>query len=163
MHREGHIGVALALYSPFAAVLAVLGGAGLAIMIGVAVAGLCMLPDIDMKVPLVKHRGLTHTVHFVGLVSAALGLGGLALGLAGGSIVAALMLTVLLALVGVIGVGSHLLADMLTPAGVDPWAKGEVRTYNLTKAANPIANMALLGIGVLLLVLAIGIGTAIPI
>lgn len=46
MHSEGHIGAALALYSPLALPLAAFGSVDLVLLLGVAVAGLSMLPDL---------------------------------------------------------------------------------------------------------------------
>lgn len=160
MHREGHIGVAMAFYAPVAAVIAALEGSQLALLIGGGVAALCMLPDIDMKIPTIEHRGPTHTIYFVLGITAFLTMSGLAVGLSEGGFSNAIILGAVFGLVGLVALGSHLAADMLTPMGVDPWATGNRRSYNLTRAANPIANMLLLGIGLLVLLVAISAGTS---
>ncbi|SFQ17494.1 inner membrane protein, partial [Halolamina pelagica] len=52
-------------------------------------------------------------------------------------------------LLGVVTVGAHLLADALTPMGIQPFDPVDGRDYSLsvTRAANPIANYALLALG----------------
>ncbi len=143
------MGAALMCYAPLATVLTIAVGAEPAVVVGLLVVGLSMLPVIDMRLPLVTHRGPTHTVYFLVAVAGALTIGGILLGIAGGSIVGGILVGLLLGLIGAVAVGSHLLADMLTPAGVDLYATGSRRSYNVARAANPIANYALLGLGVL--------------
>ncbi len=48
-----------------------------------------------------------------------------------------------------ISVGSHILADALTPVGVTPFSLVDDRHYifGVARADNPIANYALLGVG----------------
>lgn len=147
MLRSGHYGAALALYAPagflllsYDPALAVIGGAG--------AVGLSRLPDFDLRVPFVDHRGATHTLLFLVLAAAALGwLGYLAAGHVGTDRVRTAGLGVL---VGVVAVGSHLLADALTPYGVPLlWPLTRKRyAVSLTAATNPLANYGLLGLGV---------------
>jgi inner membrane protein len=60
-------------------------------------------------------------------------------------------------------VGSHILADALTPAGVRPFApyRDDFYSYDLARASNPIANYALLAVGVLAGAGALAFGNAI--
>lgn len=148
MHREGHIGVALLVYSPLGLLVGLIGGLDYAIMGAVASAGLSMAPDIDMRVPLIKHRGITHTVWFAGAAAVVLGLVGFILGLARG-ILMAIALAPLGFLIGGLSVGSHLVADSLTPAGIRPFEPRSEQYYTLDwfTAANPIANYLLLAVG----------------
>ncbi|TKX82999.1 metal-dependent hydrolase, partial [Halorubrum sp. SS5] len=97
----------------------------------------------------VKHRGITHTVWFALLVGVAFGAAGLAVGLRSG-LVEALLFGGAGFLFGVATIGSHLLADALTPMGVRPFAplRDTEYTLDLVTAANPLANYALLGLGV---------------
>ena len=147
MLRSGHYGAALVLYAPagflllsYDPALAVLGGAG--------AVGLSRLPDCDLRVPFVDHRGATHTLLFLVLVAATLGwLGSLFAGYFGmdRDLIAGLGV-----LVGVVAVGSHLLADALTPYGVPLLWPLTRRRYSVSLAAatDPLANYGLLGLGV---------------
>lgn len=148
MHREGHLGAALALYAPIGFVAFVLGWRELAILGVVGAAGLAMLPDQDQRVPLIKHRGITHTVWFAALVGLVLGGIGAAYGLQDG-ILAGIGTAVFGFVVGTVTIGSHILADSLTPMGVRPLAPMRSHQYSLgvAKAANPFANYLLLVLG----------------
>lgn len=65
------------------------------------------------------------------------------------SVLAALGFAVLLALTAGLAIVSHIAADALTPMGVQPFAPWSNRryTWSFVKAANPIANYALLCFG----------------
>jgi inner membrane protein len=159
MHREGHVGAALLAYAPVGFVLAVAGFRFLSLIGGVAAVGLAMLPDYDQRVPVVDHRGPTHTVWFavaVGVVGAVVG------GAVGWStgVVASIGLAVFGFVVEAVSIGSHIAADALTPMGVTPFAPVRTRyyTYDVTKAANPIANYALLAIGAVAALVGVGVG-----
>ncbi|WP_255149615.1 metal-dependent hydrolase [Halorarius halobius] len=150
MYATGHYGAALLAYAPVGYLLlasdptlAFVGGAGVLL--------LATLPDYDLRVPFVSHRGITHTLLFLLGVAALLGAVGWQLGqgsyrpLGGPTRAAAFG-----AGVGVIGVGSHLLADALTPAGVPfLWPlSGESYTLGVARASNTLANWGLLALGV---------------
>jgi inner membrane protein len=133
--------------------LAFVGGAG--------VVALATLPDVDMDLPFVPHRGPTHSLLFLGLVAGALGGAGWLVGQGawqplGGPPQAALFA----AGIGVLGVGSHLLADMLTPMGVNVlWPlPAEPITLDVTRADNTVANYALLGLGAFAAAVALVVG-----
>lgn len=68
MHPTGHQGVALLVYAPIAYLLLIENAFVLAIGGLVVMLGLAMLPDIDMRLPGVPHRGPTHTLLFSLLV-----------------------------------------------------------------------------------------------
>jgi inner membrane protein len=148
MHRPGHWGAALLVYAPLAFVAVLAGAADVALLGGAAAVALAMVPDLDQRVPGVRHRGPTHTAWFALAV-------GVATGVAGGVIGAetGLLATVALAVFGfLVGAGtitSHILADALTPAGVRPFApRGSRRySYDVARASNPLANYALLALG----------------
>jgi inner membrane protein len=148
MHREGHLGMALAAYAPIGFLVALIGGLELALFGGVVAAGLAMLPDIDMRIPLVKHRGITHTIWFALIVGLLVGLSSVAIGSDGGPLIA-LGIGAFGFLVGTISICSHLLADALTPSGIRPyWPRNDVQyTFGVARASNPIANYLLLGFG----------------
>lgn len=148
MKQTGHYGAALLVYAPVGFVLLAVdpllafgGGAGVLV--------LATLPDTDLRLPLVPHRGPTHTVLFVAVVAGLLGaVGWHAAGAFGfdPAVLASFCFGV-----GVLGIGSHLLADALTPMGVTPFWPLSDRNYtlNLTRADNPVANLLLLALGVL--------------
>lgn len=160
MYKYGHFGAALLAYAPLAFVATAIGDRQL-VFLGSAVAlGLAMLPDVDQRIPGLPHRGPTHTLTFVVVVGVAVGLAGALVGMAQG-ILAAVGLAVFGFLVGAGTIGSHLLADMLTPAGVDVRGTGHRRSFHVARAANPIANYLLLGLGGLVALLAIGAGATV--
>lgn len=149
MYQVGHYGAALLAYAPLGTAVA-LGGHETTAMIGALVCvALSTLPDCDHQLPVVEHRGPTHSLAFALLVGAAL------------AAVAAMFVDAASPLldVGVVGfafvvgalsVVSHLLADALTPMGIRPFWPVSRRRYTLevTKAANPLANYVLFAVGV---------------
>ena len=149
MHRPGHYGAALLVYAPVGAFTLALGLDELALLGGaVAIAG-AMFPDLDERVPGIRHRGPTHTVWFALAVGAVLGLAGAVIGAREG-VSAAVGLGLFGALVGTLTVVAHLLADIFTWSGIRPFAPVRDTWYSLkvTGAANPIANYLLLAVGI---------------
>jgi inner membrane protein len=115
VHREGHLGVNLAVYAPVAFVLVALDLLRLAFIGGGVMVALAMLPDYDQQIPFVKHRGITHTVWFALVVGAVIGVVGF---LVGDSVGASLGYAAFGFVVGTLSVVAHLLGDVITPAGV---------------------------------------------
>lgn len=146
MHREGHIGAALAFYAPVGFITALITTFEFAVLGAVLAGGLAMVPDLDMRVPFLKHRGITHTVHFAVAIGVGLGLIGVAVGVEGG-VLAAAGLGLFGFTVGTGTILSHIAADALTPAGVDPLRRGETISYDVARARNPFANYGLLILG----------------
>lgn len=148
MYRPGHYGVALLAYAPVGALLVAAGFETVAFAGGALTLLLTPLPDYDQRVPLLSHRGPTHTVAFALLVGGALGAGGwlLAPAATGRTAAAAFGFGV-----GVLAVGAHLLADVVTPAGIRPFWPLSSRQYSLglARASHPVANYLLLAAGVL--------------
>ncbi|RLM63264.1 metal-dependent hydrolase [Halorubrum sp. Atlit-8R] len=163
MYRKGHVGASLVVYAPLGFLVTALASIEVGAAGAVGVASLAMVPDLDMRVPFVKHRGITHTVWFALLVGIAFGAAGLAVGLRSG-LVEALLFGGAGFLFGVVTIGSHLLADALTPMGVRPFAplRDTEYTLDLVAAANPLANYALLGLGVAVAAAALVAGEAVP-
>ncbi len=127
-------------------------------MAGVTAVALAMVPDLDQRVPGVTHRGSTHTAWFalaVGLLLAAVGT------------VMAVAPSLVGAVTGfVVGAGtiaSHIAADALTPAGVRPLSPVDDTHYslNVVKAKNPLANYALLGLGIAGAALGVWVGSTV--
>ncbi|ELZ48971.1 putative membrane-bound metal-dependent hydrolase [Halorubrum coriense DSM 10284] len=163
MHQKGHIGASLLVYAPFGFVLAALASMELAFIGAAAVGSMAMVPDLDMRIPLIKHRGITHTVWFALVVGAAFGLVGAVLGVQE-SIVGGVLFGFLAFGFGTLTIVSHLLADALTPMGIKPFSpvRDTKYTLDLFKAANPIANYALLGLGGAVVAVAVVAGGAVP-
>lgn len=163
MLREGHVGVVLALYAPFGLALAQGGFLSLAVTGAILVVTLATLPDVDLKIPLIEHRGVTHTIWFGVFVGVIIGGCGAVLalrnGVSGSIGIAAGMLSP--AMVGALGVGAfgfgvgflavvgHVVGDALTPMGVRPYAPVSRASYSLdvARATNPLANYLLLVLG----------------
>lgn len=162
MHRPGHYGMALILYAPIATVVLALGFDELALLGGAITVFGAMLPDLDERVSFIAHRGLTHTIWFAFLVGGLLGVGGALLGTREGPAIAVGM-GAFGAIVGIVTVVAHLLADALTPAGIRPFApvRDTRFTLKVTGAANPRANYLLLAAGVASVIGAILFGHAI--
>ncbi len=164
MHKEGHIGLGLLLYSPLAFWFVDLGWT-MAFGLGmIAFGAWSFLPDVDMTLP-IRHRGPTHSVVFAlfaGVLTAA-GFGWLAsqgaFDLPG---VSPPWLFVSLAVgIGFVsgfgGVIAHILGDVLTPMGVRPFWPRSDREYslNLVLAADEEANRQLSFIGAVALTAAL--------
>ncbi|MFD1564197.1 metal-dependent hydrolase [Haloarchaeobius amylolyticus] len=149
MYQAGHYGGALAAYTPLGTVVGLLGHGELAIVGGLVCVALSTLPDFDHRLPLIDHRGPTHTILFA--LAVGVGLATLAAVLVDAA--AALVdigIVVFAFLVGVVSIGSHLLADALTPMGIRPFWPVSSRRYSfeVTTAANPVANYGLFGLGI---------------
>lgn len=153
MHREGHIGASLLAYAPLGFAVIALGFPSAAVGGGALAVALAMLPDWDMRIPGVTHRGPTHTVHFALLVAipaAALG-GGMGATVATGP---ATPLVVFGAAVfggatGALAILAHIAADALTPMGVDPLGDdGPHISYGVCRADSTLGNYGLLALGI---------------
>jgi inner membrane protein len=157
MYRTGHYGAAFIVYSPTVAVLTAIGLDLFAAIGGAAVWALAMLPDKDQKIPFLKHRGFTHTVHFAAIVGAILGATGAILG-SGGGFRTILLFSLFGFVVGFGTISSHIAADALTPMGVEPFRGSQNYSLDVAKAANPIANYLLFAVGIIAVVLAAFVG-----
>jgi inner membrane protein len=163
MYRDGHYGAALLAHAPVGFVVASLGYPALALLSGGLALALAMVPDWDVHVPGMEHRGATHTLLFAVLVGALVGGAGVALATAGDPAAlsdrlavpsagpgAALGLGALGFAVGFLTTCSHVAADALTPAGVTPlWpVSGRHVSAGLVTADHRLANALLLAAGV---------------
>lgn len=148
MHREGHIGVSLLAYSPIAFLTTLAGFQELAFAGGAVAVGLAMVPDLDMRIPFVKHRGPTHTVWFAAGLGTLAAVLGFVAGFSRGAL-EGLGIGVFAGVVVTVTLGSHLAADALTPMGIQPLQPRSSKKYTLDlfTAANPIANYGLLVVG----------------
>jgi len=161
MLRQGHIGVSLVLSS------AVVYAAGKMDMLFVGIYFCSVLifteglPDLDTSVPFVTHRGITHTLWFaiaVSIISGVIG-GGTVLYLAETAIwesipveVSPLTVGIVTGLGGGLGIISHLLGDLITPWGIEPFVPLSDRKVRvkLTTASNTTVNAAVFLSGVVL-------------
>lgn len=152
MYRSGHLGVSLLVFAPLGYALVAAGHPTAAFVAGAAMVWLSMLPDVDNRLPLVPHRGPTHSLLFAALVGAAFAAAASvvveAVGAAGfvadppdGHATFAFS-------VGFLAVAAHLLADLLTYAGVPLfWPFGPRVDLSVTRADSGLANGALLCLG----------------
>ena len=169
MKLPGHVGAALTAYAPIAYGALELGAARLALAGAVATVVLASLPDLDLHVPALSHRGATHTVWFaagVGVVSAvafaSLGDGWLPVAPTGGGVVSLAGGPAAFGfVVGTTATLTHLAVDALTPMGVAPFAPlGRRYSFGVTTSASPVANRRLLLLGLVAVVGAVVIGAA---
>jgi inner membrane protein len=155
MYTLGHVGTALLVYAPVAALFTAAGEPALAATGVAAAVFVCTLPDIDNELE-IDHRGPTHTIWFAcgcGLVGALVGallpsISATPAVLETGSGTADL--AVVVGTATLLGVCSHLLADSITPMGIAPFAPVSRwhHTFDVVPARNQRANVALLAAGV---------------
>lgn len=152
MNRGGHYGISLILYSPITVLLlstqfSHLVPIGLVILLVTS-----MLPDIDQRIPLIRHRTWTHTVWFAIVTGGGVGLGiGVVMNhlTTGGS---EAILVSFAVFIGIFSVLTHLVADALTPMGVRPFFPLVSTRYSFSvcSSTNTIANYSLLVLGMLI-------------
>lgn len=159
MHREGHVGIGLLLFSPIAYVLMEFGMAEVLALSMAAMAFWSFAPDIDMGLP-IRHRGPTHTLLAAGIagtITAAIavyfaskGTGASASFVIRPPILAIVAAALFGFFIGALGVISHLIGDVLTPMGIRPLWPHSDRQYSLglVVAANKRANQVCSSIGI---------------
>lgn len=149
MHKTGHIGAALLVYSPVGLSLLLVGLNELAVLGGVGMIALATLPDCDHRLPVVSHRGPTHSLAFAAALGAVLGALGFLLG-DYVSTVTPIVMGAFASVIGVLAVLSHLAADSITPMGIRPFWPVSRRHYsaNVVPAKSPVANYLLLAVGI---------------
>lgn len=160
MHREGHIGVGFFIYSPFAYFFI---DAGWTLLFGlgmVAIGAWSFLPDIDMTLP-IRHRGPTHSIVFAACAGLLTALVFAWLFTQVTSVGAPLLTMVLVGFsMGFLGVLGHIIGDVLTPMGVQPWWPRSNSKYSLdvVYAADKQANKQLSMLGAVAVTIALIIG-----
>lgn len=151
MHAQGHKGIALLLYAPITYFLLESGRPVFAIGGLVLVLMLSMVPDKDMVIPLLRHRGPTHTIWFAGLVGAVLAGVGMVIqfGLDQIGIVAVAVPVTGLFIVGFLSILYHIIGDALNPSGVRPYKpiSSHKHALGVTKSGSFISNWAFYVIG----------------
>ena len=161
MDRRGHYGLALLLSAPFVAALGLTStSVATGIPFGVLAVGSSMLPDLDLHLPGVRHRGPTHTVVFGVITSGVVGIVGLGVtsvffDLTVIGFASAFAYACSASLVGIL---SHLLGDALTVGSgrysVRPWWPYSDRPlrFGVTRSGSFLWNNGLLGLGIALYV-----------
>ncbi len=148
MFKQGHLGVSMLVFGPVGYVLVARGAPELAAVTGLVMVWFSMLPDIDHRLPIIEHRGPTHSLLFAGLIGGVGWTVGLAIETAVGPVAGIPLSTVGFG-IGALTVIAHLIGDTLTPAGVPYlWPlTGRTVSLSLVGAGNPIANSGLFGLG----------------
>jgi inner membrane protein len=159
MHRNGHYGAALLGYAPLGLVTLAAGFEVAGVGGAVVSVGLAMVPDWDMRLPNVAHRGPTHTVRFALGVGAVMGVAGaVSLYLLGhGPLLSAGVATFGVA-VGTTAILSHIGADALTPMGVEPLGDGRTYSLEVCRADSLFGNYGLLILGFIAALLSYWVG-----
>jgi Predicted membrane-bound metal-dependent hydrolase (DUF457). len=159
MHKKGHYGAALTAYAPVGMGALALGFHVAAVGGGLIAVGLAMVPDVDMNLENLSHRGLTHTIHFAVGFAAVTGVLGVIIGHAAtGHWLLTLGSGLYLALIGGLTICSHIAADALTPMGVTPFGDDRHYSYDLWTADSVLGNYGLLALGILATLAALVIG-----
>jgi membrane-bound metal-dependent hydrolase YbcI (DUF457 family) len=180
MHRRGHVGVAMLAYAPVGFALLSERQLGLAVVALLGVLAVEPLPDNDMWIPGLSHRGTSHSLFAAILVGGAFGTLGWVIGDQLGAFLASLgpssvgpfagvfeivgeqlrglnerALSRAGFALGVFGILTHLLADAITVSGIRPLLplSGWRLSFSTLRADNSLANNALFAIGVGVLVL----------
>jgi len=155
MHRRGHYGLALLVFSPLAFLLNISHTSEAALVGILIVVGVTPIPDIDQRLPFVSHRGITHTVWFVIVASTIATAVTWAAAIQGKQAVQGTLSTVsaptlVLPALGVgflvaLGLTTHLLGDVITPMGIEPFAPVNDTKYRwkLTTSGDSTTNNGL--------------------
>jgi len=164
VYQVGHQGVNLLLFAPVAVVLVVAGYPLVAVGGALVVFTTASLPDADLRLPLVSHRGITHTIWAALASGLAVAVGTwLAVGVLDLSLAAlSLTRTTLAAFAGgtvAFSILSHLVGDALTPMGIRPFEPVSEESYSLSvcTADSWLANRLLFGLGVVATSAAVGV------
>ena len=148
MFKQGHLGVSMLVFGPVGYALVARGAPELAAVTGVVMVWFSMLPDIDHRLPIVEHRGPTHSLLFAALIGGVGWAVGIAIEAVMGPVVGVPLSTVGFG-IGALTVVAHLIGDTLTPAGVPYlWPlSGRTVSLSLVGAGNSLANAGLFGLG----------------
>lgn len=149
MYKAGHTGAALLTFSPLGFALVAFGEGELALLCGLSMAVMAMVPDVDRALPFIEHRGITHTIPFALAFGVVVGAVGVVVGTSIGRIPYTALGT-LGFVVGTLSVITHIAADSITPMGVKPYWPISRRhhTFGIVPANDPFANYLLLLLGV---------------
>lgn len=140
-------------YAPVAHLLLQRGEIVLALLGFIGVYLVEPLPDKDFRIPFLRHRGTSHSLFSALVVGIVLG----AVGWVTGKQLPLLSAETLAGFgfaVGVVGILTHLLGDIITESGIQPFLPISKWRVSLSpvNADSTIANSALFGLGILALV-----------
>lgn len=179
MYRRGHVGIAMLAYAPIGFILLRERRLGLALLGLVGVLAVEPLPDNDMWIPGLDHRGTSHSLFAALVVGGILGTLGWLIGDQLGAFLIGLNYSTVgpfasvfeivgeqlrgldeRALsrfgfaVGAFGILVHLLGDVITVSGIRPFLPVSHWRLSLSslRAKNSVANNAFLGLGAVALV-----------
>lgn len=150
MYRKGHLGVSLLVFGPVGYTLVDLGYPELSVLTGVVMIWFAMLPDVDHRLPMISHRGPTHSLLFAALIGGV----GAVVGIAAETVIETdLALSTVGFGIGALTVIAHLIGDTLTPAGVNYlWPLSRTFSVSLARADNTVANYGLFLVGIVVTV-----------
>lgn len=192
MHASGHQGLSMLVYAPLAYLLVAAGYPVLALWGCFIMLSLASFPDVDMRVPGMTHRGFSHTLLFGLVVAAVLGAGAALFGdvviigginwLVGMDTLPQAFTSVLndnsatltarygggplgtfTFVISFLGICSHLLGDIVTPMGIEPFwpLSGANFSFGLFYAGNALANALFFLVGWLAVIAAGVLGTGV--
>ncbi|MXR42022.1 metal-dependent hydrolase [Halobaculum sp. WSA2] len=150
MYKRGHLGVAMLTLAPITFWLLTDGYPAFAVLVAGTVLYLAMLPDVDHRLPLVSHRGPTHSLLFAGVVGAVFaGAASLVEPVLSIAVPGGVSMVAFGFLLGFGSVVAHLLGDVITPMGVNfLWPYPRTWSLSLTPADSTLWNWGLFVLGV---------------
>lgn len=179
MHKEGHIGIGLIIYSFFTVIFLLLDMINTALIFGIIFIFLSYHPDIDLKIQrktsflrnkylkavipflsnllnATKHRKITHTIWYAllwGLIISSFSF----IYFSNYETLPRMILSITGFIIGFLGIISHLLGDILTPMGIKPFYPVKNKNYTLdkVKAKNKYANFSFLFLGIIINIIVI--------
>lgn len=155
MNSYGHYGIAMLLYSPILFIFTLQDFFLLGLVGVLAVFLLSRTPDIDYYIPLITHRGITHTIWFAVVIGFLLSMPFDSTGsitLFGHPVPYRLIAFTF----GSYSVITHIIGDSLTPSGVRPFMPFIMTRYSMTivRSGSNIGNGIFFVIGCLSLLCA---------
>lgn len=141
--------MSLSLFAPVGYWLVAGGYTAFAALVGATFVALAMLPDCDHRLPGISHRGPTHSLLFAALVGGVFAvLGEQVEPVLEVAVPAGLSMSGFGFLLGFGSVLAHLLADVITPMGVNfLWPYPHRWSLNVTPSNDVTWNVGLLAIG----------------
>ncbi|WP_321169442.1 metal-dependent hydrolase [Halohasta salina] len=146
----GHVGITLVVCAPFVNLLVasghraeVPGWVGIALLV-------TLVPDVDLVVPWITHRGVTHSLLAAGCLGVVVAV--VSTTRWGGTPITpdeSLRRAIFGFVVGSGGVISHLLGDLITPMGIRPFFPFDSHySLNLVYAKDLSANLTFIAVGI---------------
>lgn len=139
MHKLGHHGISAIATSPIVLWLIYTNNNLLALFAILTTLFTANIPDWDLKIPLMTHRGVSHTIWVPFII------GGMITGISYSVNGTIGIFTTVIMLTTFVSITSHIVSDTLTPSGAKLFypIKDKVYTYNMVYSANSIVNGSL--------------------